>query len=233
MMTKNNSDKRPEHIDRVFDLLEEMWGCEKNPPDLGHEEPLDGLILTLLSQNTNDLNRDRAFSALKASFPSWDAVARAPAGEIAGVIRPAGLAPTKSARMAEILAVLQDDFREYSLCGLKKWSTEDIREYLLSLPGIGQKTAACVLLFDLERPAFPVDTHIARFCRRMEWVEESLPPDRMVPLMESWVPPVRYLGGHVNIILHGRGVCKARKPDCGRCALPPLCPFQKRNGEAS
>ena len=148
MMTKNNSDKRPEHIDRVFDLLEEMWGCEKNPPDLGHEEPLDGLILTLLSQNTNDLNRDRAFSALKASFPSWDAVARAPAGEIAGVIRPAGLAPTKSARMAEILAVLQGDFGEYSLRGLRNWSTGDIREYLLSLPGIGRLVVESVLRRD-------------------------------------------------------------------------------------
>ena len=233
MMTKNNPEKRPENIDRVFDLLEEMWECEKNPPDLAHEEPLDGLILTLLSQNTNDLNRDKAFGALKARFPSWDEVARAPVEEIAGVIRPAGLAPTKSARMAEILAVLQGDFGEYSLCGLRNWSTGDIREYLLSLPGIGPKTAACVLLFDLERPAFPVDTHIARFCRRMEWVEQSLPPDRMVPLMESWVPPGRYLGGHVNIILHGRGICKARKPDCGRCALPPLFHIQMRNGEAS
>lgn len=233
MMTKNDPEKRPENIDRVFDLLEEMWECEKNLPDFGHEEPLDGLILTLLSQNTNDLNRDKAFAALKARFPSWDAVARAPVEEIAGVIRPAGLAPTKSTRMAEILAVLQKDFGEYSLRAMKTWSTGDIREYLLSLSGIGPKTAACVLLFDLGRPAFPVDTHIARFCKRMEWVEQSCPPDRMIPLMESWVPPARFLGGHVNIILHGRGICKARKPECGRCALPPLCPFQKQNGTAS
>ncbi len=233
MTTKNNSEKRPKNIDRIFDLLEEVWECEKNPQDLGHEEPLDGLILMLLSQSTNDLNRDRAFAALKARFPSWDAVARTPVEEITGVIRPAGLAPTKSARMAEILAILQEDFGEYSLRGLKSWSTANIREYLLSLPGIGPKTAACVLLFDLGRPAFPVDTHIARFCRRMEWVEESLSPDRMIPLLESWVPPARYLGGHINIILHGRGICKARKPECGRCTLPPLCPFQTQNGTAS
>ena len=233
MTTKNNPTNRPGNIDLVFDLLEEMWGCEGNPPDLAHEEPLDGLILTLLSQNTNDRNRDRAFSALKAGFPSWDEAAEAPAGEIEELIRPAGLAPTKSSRMAEILSVLQRNFGEYSLRRLKDWSTEHIREYLLSLPGIGPKTAACVLLFDLGRPAFPVDTHIARFCRRMEWVKESLPPDLMVPLMESWVHPARFLGGHVNIILHGREICKARKPECSRCALITLCPFQKRNGEAS
>lgn len=233
-MTKRSSrEGRPENIDRVFDLLEEMWGCEGNPPQLGHEDPLDGLMLTLLSQNTNDRNRDRAFEALKNRFPSWKEAAEAPVGEIADLIRPAGLAPTKSARMAQILAVLQENFGEYSLRGVKNWSTGEIREYLMSLPGIGAKTAACVLLFDLDRPAFPVDTHIARFCRRMEWVEESFPPDLMVPLMEGWIPPPRFLGGHVNIILHGRGICKARKPECCRCAIPPLCPFQKRNGEAS
>lgn len=231
MTTKSRGEKRPENIDRVFDLLEEMWKCEKNPPDLAHEEPLDGLILTLLSQNTNDLNRDKAFAALKARFPSWNSAARAPVEEIAGVIRPAGLAPTKSARMAEILAVLQRDFGEYSLRRVREWSTDEIRNYLLSLPGIGPKTAACVLLFDLGRPAFPVDTHIARFCRRMEWVGETTPPDLMIPLMESWVPPARFLGGHVNIILHGRGICKARKPECGRCALSPLCPYDRRKGE--
>lgn len=217
---------RPAHIDAVFDILEELQGNEKNEPRLGHEEPLDGLVLTLLSQNTNDRNRDKGFSALKTAFPSWEEVASASAEAIADAIRPAGLANTKSERMLRILGTVKDTFDEYSLKELKKMDNASVREYLASLPGVGAKTMACVMLFDLERPAFPVDTHIARFCRRMKWVGESLPPEGIQLLLEEWVPVRRYLGGHVNIIEHGRGLCRARNPSCPQCPLKVkrLCP---------
>lgn len=223
---KSQKPSRPQNIDIVFDVLEELWGNEKNEPRLGHEEPLDGLILTLLSQNTNDRNRDKGFTALKDSFPSWELVASASAEAIADRIRPAGLAKTKSERMLQILASLKEKFGEYSLTTLKGKNNESVREYLSSLPGIGAKTVACVMLFDLGMSAFPVDTHIARFCRRMKWAEESLPPDEIQPLLEEWVPETRFLGGHVNIIEHGRGLCHARNPACGKCPLRSknLCP---------
>ena len=230
MTPKKNSKKeppsRPQDIDTVFDILEELWGNEKNEPRLGHEEPLDGLILTLLSQNTNDRNRDKGFAALKNSFPSWELVASASAEAIADRIRPAGLARTKSERMLQILAALKERFGEYSLMALKDMDNDAVREYLSSLPGIGAKTVACVMLFDLGMSAFPVDTHIARFCRRMKWAAESLPPDEIQPLLEEWVPERRFLGGHVNIIEHGRGLCHARTPECGKCPLQSnnLCP---------
>lgn len=229
-MTRNNVAGRPEHVDVVFDLLEELWGNERKPPHLAHEEPLDGLVLTLLSQNTNDKNRDRGFAALKACYPRWDMVAETTREEIADRIRPSGLANTKSERMLLILEKIQDSFGEYSLKELRKWSNEKIRNYLSSLPGIGAKTVACVTLFDLGRPAFPVDTHVSRFCRRMNWVAESLPPAKMQPLLEEWVPPARYLGGHVNIIEHGRRLCRSRNPECGKCPIVLYCPFGKKDG---
>ena len=217
---------RPPHVDTVFDILEELWGKEKEEPRLGHEEPLDGLVLTLLSQNTNDRNRDKGFAALKAAFPTWERTASASAEAIEDVIRPAGLAKTKSERMLQILGAVREAFGDYSLKALAEKDDAEARNYLASLPGIGAKTVACVLLFDLGRPAFPVDTHIARFCRRMKWVEESLPPEEIQPLLEEWVPVERYLGGHVNIIEHGRGLCRARNPECAQCPLKRenLCP---------
>lgn len=221
---------RPEKIDEVFDILEELWGNEAKEPDLGHEEPLDGLVLTLLSQNTNDTNRDRGFAALKASHPEWSAVAAASKEEIADCIRPAGLANTKSERMLLILEKVRETFGSHSLRELRNWSDEKAWEYLGALPGIGAKTAACVMLFDLDKAAFPVDTHIARFCRRMGWVSDKTAPEQMQTLLESWVPRERFLGGHINIIEHGRGLCSARKPKCEKCPLSGLCVYFAETG---
>lgn len=217
---------RPPSIDRVLDILDDLWGNERTPPRLGHEDPLDGLVLTLLSQNTNDRNRDRGFSALKAAFPTWSEAASASVEDVEEAIRPAGLARTKSARLLEILDIIKDNFGEYSLIHLKMSDDSEARDFLSSLPGIGAKTVACVMLFDLERPAFPVDTHIARFSRRMKWAEESLPPEKIQTLLEEWVPEERFLGGHINIIEHGRSLCHARKPKCDQCPLKRtgLCP---------
>ena len=228
-MTKSDF-PRPENIDEVFDLLEKMWGNEATPPQIAHEEPLDGLVLTLLSQNTNDRNRDKGFAALKARFPQWKAVAMAGAEIIADCIRPAGLANTKSERMLLILQKVRETFGEYSLKELKGWEDERAKEYLGSLPGVGAKTVACVMLFDLGKPAFPVDTHIARFSKRMEWVSEKTPPEKTQIFLEEWVPEERFFGGHINIIDHGRGVCGARKVLCGECLISPICPYLGKKG---
>ncbi|MDR2180822.1 MAG: endonuclease III [Synergistaceae bacterium] len=212
-------------IAEFLDLLEARWHHEGNPPDLAHPEPLDGLILTVLSQHTNDRNRDAAFARLKERYPAWEEVAAAGYEAVEDAIRPAGLAPTKGKRILEILNVVQRDFGRYSIASLARRGRDEARKYLLSLPGVGEKTAACVLLFDMGLSAFPVDTHIARVCQRVGFVPQGTPPEDICALLEREVDPARYLGGHVNIIEHGRSVCKAHKPLCPSCSAAGLCSF--------
>ncbi len=207
----------------VLDLLEGLWHNEASPPPLGHGEPLDGLVLTVLSQNTNDRNRDVAFERLKARFPTWESVVRGGVELLEDAVRPAGLAPTKARRILEILDIVRGDFGAYSIAELAGRGRDEARRYLTALPGVGEKTAACVLMFDMGLPAFPVDTHVSRVCRRVGFVPEKASPDDICVVLEREVPPSRYLGGHVNIIEHGRAVCAARKPLCGACPLTALC----------
>jgi endonuclease-3 len=131
----------------------------------------------------------------------------------------------------DILEAVRRDFGRYSILPLAGRGRDEARSYLLSLPGVGEKTAACVLLFDMALPAFPVDTHIARVCRRIGFVPEKTPPEDICALMEREVPPERYLGGHVNIIEHGRAVCGARGPLCGNCVLSGRCSFRRKQTE--
>lgn len=210
-------------IAEVLDLLEKQWHNEEFPPNFQHFEPLDGLILTVLSQHTNDKNRDVAFARLKELAPAWDRAVGFGYKKIEEAIRPAGLAPTKAKRILEILEIVHGDFGCYSISPLVEKGRDEARKYLLSLPGVGEKTAACVLLFDMSLPAFPVDTHVARVCRRVGFFSEKIPAEEICRVMEYEVPPSRYLGGHVNIIEHGRAVCKARKPLCGECVVAELC----------
>ncbi len=213
-----------EQVLRVLDILEGIWHNEENPPELGHEDPLDGLVLTVLSQNTNDRNRDRAYERLREAFPEWSMAVHDPAG-IAEAIKPAGLSLIKSQRIVDILKVVYERLGTYSMESLRSWDPGGIRNLLDSFAGVGPKTVACVLLFDFGIPAFPVDTHIARFARRMEWAEERTPPEKISVFFESVVPENRFLGAHVNIIHHGRGLCSARNPKCIQCPLVSLCFF--------
>ena len=215
--------KLAQRIGSVLDLVEAMWHNEANPPELGHGEPLDGLILTVLSQNTNDHNRDMAFDRLKDRFPTWEAVVGGGVEALEDAVRPAGLAPTKARRILEILGTVRRDFGGYTITPLEERGRDGVREYLTALPGVGAKTAACVLLFDMKLPAFPVDTHVSRVCRRVGFVPERTSAEDISLLLEREVPPERYLGGHVNLIEHGRAVCRARKPLCGACPLTALC----------
>lgn len=207
----------------MLDELEKVYHNEALSPELGHDEPLDGLILTVLSQNTNDRNRDSAFAQLKARYPDWQSVIHAGADELAASIRTAGLADTKSQRIIEILRIIHDDFHEYSIRKLAEYNPNDMRKYLLDLPGVGAKTAACVMLFDFKLPAFPVDTHIERVTKRFGVSGQKLSPAEISSMLEGIIPPSRFLGGHVNIISHGRAVCHSRKPDCKNCVLSEKC----------
>ena len=216
----------PEILEEVFDLLEGLWHseAESRHPD-PFDEPLDGLILTVLSQNTNDINRDRAFGRLKRLYPTWTAAAAAPVEAIADAIRPAGIANNKAARIGEILSIIADDFGSHSLKGLAQWEPARARAYLEALPGVGPKTAACVLLFDLSMAAFPADTHVSRLCRRLGWVPEKMAPGEIQTVMEGALPPSRYMGCHLNLIEQGRHICRARSPLCGQCPLRPHCAY--------
>lgn len=214
----------PEHIVRVLDLLNDLYGYDDVPPDgFSTGEPLDGLILTVLSQNTNDRNRDRAYATLRERYPAWSDVASLPEDELAGAIRSAGLGDTKAARIKVILARVRGDFGDYTLASMKGWESEAVSEYLLRLPGVGPKTVGCVKAFDLDMPAFPVDTHVARISRRLGWAGEKESPEKIQFFLESTVPPERCRGGHLNMIAHGRKVCGARVPSCGLCLLCPIC----------
>lgn len=212
-------------LTKVLDMLEELWGQETQPPDLSHDDPLDGLILTVLSQNTNDRNRDRAFVCLKEEFPNWEMVMDATEEEIQNAIRVAGIAKVKAGRIKNILRDVNNKFGKVSLKEMNAMKVEELTDYLNSLPGVGPKTVACVLVFELGIPAFPVDTHVNRFCKRMGWVGDTTPPFVTQELMEKAVPEERKLGAHLNIIKHGRSICFARNPNCEECPLSDLCTY--------
>ena len=215
-------------VTKILDALETQYHNEQYPPELGHSEPLDGLILTVLSQNTNDINRDRAYENLKAKFPTWPDVIAAGESQLEDSIRTAGLAHTKAGRIITILNRIHSDFGEYSILSLAGHGREFIREYLRALPGVGAKTVACTLLFDFKIPAFPVDTHITRISRRTGIAPEKSSPEEISRMLEEIVPEKRFLGGHVNMIAHGRAVCHSQKPACKSCVLSEICKYFRR-----
>ena len=186
-------------------------------------DPLCELVNTILSQNTNDRNRDLAFERLRARFPTWEAVRDAPAEEVIQAIRPAGLAPSKGPRIQKILQRLTEERGELSLEFLRELPLTEARAWLTGLHGVGPKTAAIVLLFSLGRPAFPVDTHIHRVTRRLGLIPPPTSREKAHALLEKIVPPELYYPFHIEIIEHGRRVCAARQPRCEHCILRDLC----------
>ncbi len=212
-------------IIKILDELEKIYNNETHPPILKHDEPLDGLILIILSQNTNDKNRDVAFKNLKSEFKNYDEIIAAGACELERVIKYAGLARTKSIRIINILEIIKKDFGEYSLKKLKFRDKNYIWNYLINLKGVGAKTANCVLLFDFGLAAFPVDTHITRITKRTGISEKNLTPDEISVMLEKIIPKKRFLGGHINLIEHGRRICKAKKPLCEECKINWCCDY--------
>jgi len=226
---KKNSDDGDPSVITVLDGLERTWAMESANPDLSHEDPLDGLILTILSQNTNDRNRDRAFESLKRDFPTWEQVLRSEPWELQDSIRVGGLSRVKAARIHRILNILKEKFGEPTIQPLRSLQRKEIEDFLRTLPGIGAKTIACVLLFEFSIPVFPVDTHVSRVCQRIGFVPEGTGEPSIQVVMEKLIHPSRYLGAHLNMISHGRNICKARKPLCGQCTVRHCCRYFKFN----
>ena len=184
---------------------------------------LDELILTVLSQHTSDLNRDRAFAGLKARFPTWEPVLEADVGDIADAIRPGGIADVKAGRIQAILGEIARREGGLDLSRLTTMSDQEVASYLCELPGVGPKTAACVLVFSMGRPAFPIDTHVHRIAIRLDWIDEKVSADRAHRELAPRVPPdIRY-DLHVALIEHGRAVCKPKTPLCSDCVVFDLC----------
>ena len=187
--------------------------------------PVDELVSTILSQNTNDLNRDRAFNALQTRFPSWEAVRDAKTKDVIDAIRPAGLANQKGPRIQKVLHAVTDERGSLDLSFLRDLPLEEARSWLTKFNGVGPKTAAIVLCFSLNRPAFPVDTHIYRVTGRIGLRPEKMTVEQAHPYLESLLPPETYYAAHLNLIRLGREICHARKPDCPHCPIRKLCDF--------
>jgi len=212
---------------RLLKLLEQAYGR----PRIGHDRervpPLDELIGTILSQNTNDANSGRAYHHLVERFGDWQAVMNATARQVAAAIRVGGLADIKAPRIQHILRQLKAERGEMSLGFLARWPVAKARAYLCRFPGVGLKTASCVLLFSLGKPAFPVDTHVLRVSKRLGLLEKKTSMDQAHALLEALVPERDRFSMHINLIRHGRRICHARKPWCNRCLVHSLCDYYR------
>jgi endonuclease-3 len=190
-----------------------------------HLPPVDELVNTILSQNTSDINRDRAFEMLKARFPTWEAVRDADRQAVVEAIRPAGLANQKGPRIQAALRYLTETQGRITLDHLRDMPLEEAKQWLTRINGVGPKTAAIILLFSLGRPAFPVDTHVHRVTRRLGLIGGQTTAEQAHLELERIVPPEDYYAFHLQVIQHGRQVCHARKPACGTCILRDYCGY--------
>jgi endonuclease-3 len=216
----------PRRVRAIHARLRKRYG-ELVPPR--SVDPLDELILTVLSQHTSDLNAGRAFAALRAAFPKgWEQVVRAPTQRVADAIRSGGLADTKAPRIQEILREVRRRDGAYDLSSLTELTDREARDYLTSLPGIGPKTAAVVLSFALGRDALPVDTHVLRVSRRLGLIPPKTSAERADRMLHALVPDGLRTSLHVALIRLGREICKAPVPRCRQCPLKDLCPTAPR-----
>jgi len=215
---------------RLQDQLEVYYG---RPALKTQRDPLSELVLTILTQNTSDTNSGRAYQALVERYPSWQEVVDAPLDELKETIRSGGLANVKAPRIQRILAQLQQERGEFSLEFLQEMSVEEARRYLLSLYGVGPKTAACVLLFSMHKPALPVDTHVHRVSKRLGLVEDRISAEKAHTLLETIVASDEYYSFHLLFIQHGRTLCKASRPLCSDCPIKEECVYLSQVEERS
>jgi endonuclease-3 len=201
--------------------LRDLYGVPAVPP---HEDPVGELVLTVLSQSTNDRNRDIAFMRLRERFGSWEAVREAPVEAVEEAIRPGGISKVKSKRISDILAALGGRGSDIGLSWMRDAPVARSQEYLCALPGVGRKTAACVLLFAYGLRDVPVDTHVSRVCMRLRLLRPGAPFDEHHDAMVALTPPGAELELHMNLLRHGRRTCHAQRPRCGECALARMCP---------
>ena len=216
-----------EHTRRATEILCRLEQEYGRPDWHVSRPPLDELIITILSQHTSDANCERAFASLRAEFPTWEDVAAADELDIANAIRSGGLAEVKAPR---IKSVINDVLAGDLLDDLTVIPLAEAKKRLQALPGVGPKTAACVLLFACQRPALPVDTHVFRVSRRVGLIDDKTDANRAHEELESMLPPDDIYSFHLNVITHGRRVCRARGPRCDICTLSDLCDYADRSG---
>jgi endonuclease III len=214
--------RRP-RVARLRERLRDVYGVPCAPP---HEDPLAELVLTVLSQSTNDRNRDVAFLRLRERFDTWDAVRDAPVPEVEEAIRPGGISKVKSQRIHDILVAIEDanPSAGLDLEWMRDAPVGDSRDFLCALPGVGRKTAACVLLFAYGLRDVPVDTHVSRVGMRLHLLRPGAPFEELHDGMLALTPPGAELELHVNLLRHGRRTCHAQRPACASCILRRACP---------
>jgi len=210
-----------ERLRRVIVLLDDLYGRPLWSP---RYPPVDELVYTVLSQNTADVNTERTFAALKARFPDWRAVRDAPVAEVEQAIALGGLARVKAPRIKAILAAVSECTGDPDLSELDGMTDDAALTYLQSMPGVGPKTAACVLMFALGRPAMPVDTHVHRVAGRLGLIDAKLGAEQAHRPLTELAGPENVYALHINLVRHGRRICHARRPQCGRCPLAVICP---------
>jgi endonuclease-3 len=211
----------------VHRRLLEIYG---EPTWRPHLDPVSELVSTILSQNTNDKNRDVAFERLRDRLPTWEEVRDSDVETVIEAIRPAGLANQKGPRIQAALRFITHERGELDLGFLADWPVDEAKAWLSGIKGVGPKTAAIVLLFSLGRPAFPVDTHVHRVTKRLGLIDQRVSREKAHDELEQLVAPEDYYAFHLNVIRHGRRVCTSRKPNCEACALRDLCDFYREQG---
>lgn len=212
----------PEPIPYILQNLSAVYGVPKPQRGL---DPLDVLIETILSQSTSNVNSDRAFESLKRRFPNWEAVRRARVTSIEAAIKSGGLAKQKSARIKQILNEIHKQRGVLDLSFLTTAPLEEANQFLASFKGVGPKTVACTLLFAHNRPVFPIDTHIFRIARRLGLIPWKGSDEEAHQLMGKMIPKGRYYEAHINLIRHGRRICRPRDPLCEQCCLVDYCEY--------
>ncbi|PJF22384.1 MAG: DNA lyase [Phototrophicales bacterium] len=216
----NDFERRKAKYQPVAQILRDVYGELTWHPG---QSAMDELVSCILSQNTNDTNRDKAFAALKARYPDWQAVVDAPTDDLIETIRSAGLANQKAPRIQRALERIYRERGEYNIDFLNELPLDEARDWLISIDGVGPKTAAIVLCFAFNRPAFPVDTHVHRVGKRIGFLPENISAEKAHPFMEAIVPPEDHYAFHIYLIRHGRDTCRARNPMCARCPLKNYC----------
>lgn len=224
-MSEPNTDAR----DPAAEIHRRLLAAYGEPTWRPYYRPMDELVLTFLSQNTSDLNSGRAFEALKARYPTWQAALDAPVAELAETIRSGGLAQQKAPRIQKALRRILAERGTFSLDFLADLPVDEATRWLTSFDGIGHKTASIVLLFCFNKPAFPVDTHVGRVTRRLGLAGPKDSEEKIKGLWERLAPAEWFYPLHLNLIRHGREVCHAQRPACGRCLLLTICQYPEKN----